>query len=264
MKTGIALWLFPEMTLPENIAFFAGKNFEAVSLVGRHVEQLAGETGDRIVHLLELHHLALTVHHKLPDPEDADARERFGRDVEMLRRWHGDHRLLTGLTFDMPKNRGQLLDDLRHVLETFADTDIFICCEDFPLNEEQRLLLDGLDETYPNLGILIDLGHLNLRVTKEDPEQDMAAAVRRHLRAVPLTIRELHVHNNDGLSDQHQRLGVGTLPVEAAAAQLREIGFDGISTTEFVPEWNDIHGREAYDLAIDAARQWELLLGDNA
>jgi len=264
MRTGIAVWNFKEKGLLENIEQFARAGFRAVSHVGGQFVKLDDDTLTGLADLLHRHERAFTIHHKLPDPGDPEECDAFAPQTDIIRQFHDERHPLAGLTFDTWYDIGRLLPHLRYALETFADTDVFICCEDFPLNEEQRLLLDGLDETYPNLGILIDLGHLNLRVTKEDPEQDMAAAVRRHLRAVPLTIRELHVHNNDGLSDQHQRLGVGTLPVEAAAAQLREIGFDGISTTEFVPEWNDIHGREAYDLAIDAARQWELLLGDNA
>ena len=261
MRTGVALWGYRKVPLPENVAFFAGANFRAGSILGTDVWKHDEDTTRRFVTLLKLHDVALTVHHKLPDPEDPEAPEAFRREIDLIRAWHDRHDVLTGLTFDAPGDKALLMPHLYHVLEVFRDTNVFICCEDFPLNEEQQRILDGLDETFPHLGVLIDLGHLNLRVTKEDPEQDRVEAVRRHLRAVPLTICELHVHNNDGLSDQHRHLGAGTLPVDAAGAALREIGFDGISTLEFMPEWSDIHGREAYDLALASRDLWERSLG---
>ncbi|HUW56425.1 MAG TPA: TIM barrel protein [Planctomycetota bacterium] len=261
MRTGVALWGYGKVPLPENVAFFAGAHFHAGSILGTDVWKHDEDTVRRFVTLLELHDVALTVHHKLPDPEDPEAPESFRREIDLIRTWHDRHGVLTGLTFDAPGDKARLMPHLRRVLEAFRDTDVFICCEDFPLNEEQHRILDGLDDAFPNLGVLIDLGHLNMRVTVEDPEQDRAGAVRRHIRAVPLPIRELHVHNNDGVSDQHRHLLEGTLPVDAAGAALREVGFDGISTLEFMPEWSNVRGREAYDLALASRDLWENALG---
>jgi len=261
MRTGIAVWNFKEKGLLENVEHFARAGFRAASHVGGRFVKLDDDALAGLADTLHRHELTFTVHHKLPDPGNPEECDAFAPQMDKIRQFHDERHPLAGLTFDTWYDIDQLLPHLRYALEAFRDTDVFVCCEDFPLDETQRRLLDGLDETFPNLGVLIDLGHLNMRVTKENPDQDRADAVRRHLHAVPLTIRELHVHNNDGLRDQHQHLLAGTLPVAAAAAVLREIGFDGISTIEFVPEWNDIRGREAYDLAVTCGRTWEETLG---
>lgn len=264
MLSGIALWLYGEKSLSENVSCFVQSGFRAVSCVGRNFTQFDDGAQRELAGLLREHGLALTIHHKLPDPENREETGAFAGEIAMIRRFHDALHPVAGVTFDKRNEFDLLRPHFRGVLETFRDTDTFVCCEDFPLNDEQLASFDGLEREFPNLGVLIDLGHLSMRVMKEDLQQDRARAVRRHIRAVPLTIRELHVHNNDGYSDEHADLATGTLPVEAAADALREIGFDGISTIEFVPEWNDVHGEAAYDLADASRSRWEAALGARA
>ena len=269
MRTGIALWNHKDKGFLEKVEFFAANGFRAVSALGGQFVQIDEATGDGLAELLRRHDLAFTIHHKLPSDEKPPTPEEFPSHLDVFLRWQRRHRLLTGLTFDVGPDPDVWMPHLRETLSAFRDEEVFICCEDFPLTDAARAKLGGLEKEFPRLGILVDLGHMNLRLTARRGDACVAPApacsapadVERYLRAIPLPIRELHVHNNDGLRDQHQHLGSGTLPVAVAGATLRAMKFDGISTIEFVPSWNDIPSPEGCELALASARQWESALG---
>ena len=257
MKMGIALWNHREKGFLEKVEFFAANGFRAVSALGGQFVRIDEATGDALAELLRRHDLAFTIHHKLPSDDKPPTPEEFPSHLDMILRWQRKHRLLTGLTFDVGADPDVWMPHLRSTLEAFRGEDTFIGCEDFPLNDAARVRLGGLEKEFPRLGILVDLGHMNLRLTKSLGRTPAPADIEGYLRAIPLPVRELHVHNNDGLRDQHQHLGVGTLPVAAAGATLGAMKFDGISTIEFVPSWNDIPSPEGYELALASARIWE-------
>jgi len=261
MRTGVALWNHREKDLLEKLEFFADAGFRAVSALGGQFVTMDDETGDRLAEGLRRRSLAFTIHHKLPYGEKPPTSAEFPSHVETFLRWQRRHGLLAGLTFDVDAEMfEQWLPHLRHTLEAFRGEDVFVACEDFPLTEEARRRMGGMDREFPRMAVLIDLGHMNLRLTKELGRVPAPGDVERYLRAVPLPIRELHVHNNDGLADQHQHLGAGTLPVKAAGAALHSMGFDGISTIEFVPSWNHIESPAGYDLALASAEAWRKAL----
>ena len=280
MRMGVALWNHRDKDLVEKVEFFAAAGFQAVSALGGQFVQLDEPTGDALAAALRRHDLALTVHHKLPYGSKPPTPEEFPAHLDAVLRWQRRHRLLTGFTFDVDASLfDQWLPHLRETLSAFRGEDTFIACEDFPLDAAARERMGGLDREFANLAILVDLGHMNLRLTKalgqtlgtsapqsgEALRGRSAADVERYLRAIPLPIRELHVHNNDGLRDQHQHLGAGTLPIAAAGRTLHAMGFDGISTIEFVPSWNDIPSAEGYPLALESAETWaNALKGANA
>lgn len=59
----------------------------------------------------------------------------------------------------------------------------------------------------PRLGLCLDVGHANSRVS-ETPPLDWISPMAPYLRHV-------HLHNNDGDMDLHQSLGDGSVPMEA-------------------------------------------------
>lgn len=59
----------------------------------------------------------------------------------------------------------------------------------------------------PRLGLCLDVGHANSRVS-ETPPLDWISPMAPYLRHV-------HLHNNDGDMDLHQSLGEGSVPMEA-------------------------------------------------
>jgi sugar phosphate isomerase/epimerase len=107
--------------------------------------------------------------------------------------------------------------------------------EDFPRDARARdffrqALAPLLDS--PRLGILIDLGHMHFWLNSRPCYRGVTP--KQYIAGVPLRIREVHVHDNDGTSDAHRPLGEGTMDIAAVARALRAVGFDGVCTVEVV------------------------------
>jgi hypothetical protein len=261
MRTGIALWNHAGESDAEKAALFADAGFRAASSLGARFVAMNDDAGDRLAEVVRARGLAFTVHHRLPYGDKPPLPAEFPGHIERILRWQRRHGLLTGLTFDVD---AAMFDawapHLRATLEAFRGEETFVACEDFPLDAAALAKLGGMEKAFPHLAILIDLGHMNLRLTKALGRTPSAEEVEKYLRAIPFPIRELHVHNNDGLRDQHQHLGAGTLPFAAAGRTLAAMGFDAISTIEFVPSWNDVPADKGRELAVASARTWEQAL----
>jgi sugar phosphate isomerase/epimerase len=73
---------------------------------------------------------------------------------------------------------------------------------------------------------------MNLRQTKKNDHTDEAFITA--FADLPLTVRELHLHDNKGVNDNHMYLGYGTLPLPAVVKGLQKTNFDGVVTIEIV------------------------------
>jgi len=79
------------------------------------------------------------------------------------------------------------------------------------------------------VGILLDLGHLNLALRSAwCPHR----TPRDFILALPAPVLEVHLHDNHGEVDEHLPPGVGTSDMEAAFDALGERGFQGFVTVE--------------------------------
>lgn len=74
----------------------------------------------------------------------------------------------------------------------------------------------------PFLGLALDVGHAHLLPEGVDP----------WLTAFPEQIAHLHLHDNDGVLDQHLPIGEGNIPYPAILEDLQAIGFTGTGTLE--------------------------------
>lgn len=128
--------------------------------------------------------------------------------------------------------RGKVLFDregtlwaLRETSRALAGTGVPLALENWKINSDwaefERLAREaGADA---KLGMLLDLGHLNL--LKGDPAERASM--------IPLPIYEVHVHDNSGESDEHLPLGRGALPLERIVEGLRENSAGAVWTLEF-------------------------------
>lgn len=97
----------------------------------------------------------------------------------------------------------------KKLLQTLPDA-VTIALENV-MEPEPGLLLalvQGVDD--PRLGLCLDVGHANLT---EVPPLEWISPMTHWLRHV-------HLHNNDGRSDQHQELDRGTIPMKAVLETL--------------------------------------------
>jgi len=147
-------------------------------------------------------------------------------------------------------------------LDLTAGTQVRVGVEDFPINADAMgTFADELAPVAgdPRWGILIDIGHMHMRLCGEGYYAGMTVA--EHLAQVPLEIIELHVHDNNGQADQHAPLGAGTVDFTEVAAAVCDAGFDGVSTSEIVPRGQGVESlKEAIPLARRSLEYWRQVL----
>jgi len=257
MRYAVGVWNFRHAaaSLPELVSVFADMGFDAVSLLPREVLDLGASERGALLAVVEARGLGVTVHGNF-DLTPGDA----GRLMETL-----GPRLLA-LTMDAAKAKGEagprfdtarmgaLLSEIERLSR---GTDLRFGVEDFPLDaatlEAARAHLGPVADC-PRFGLLVDLGHMNLRRREAGPYEGLSMAA--YLAGPPVPIVEVHVHDNDGTRDQHAPLGAGNLDFAEAARALADLGFDGVSTVEIAP---DLHGADragSVRLAGQALETW--------
>lgn len=276
MRFGIASWAFPEIDLNEKVNLFADLGFDAISFFGLwELEEAEWPVCQSVGRALERRKMIATVHTKFASPGAKDTTlappEHFRRRMKRLTDWHAEFGGLATIMFDplaKPEDADQHLmaemaADLRTTLEITEGTEIKVGVEDIPLDGGQLAALNGLADESDRLGLLIDLGHLNMRIHNmaEFDETGSSDLIHRFFQELPLKVWELHVHNNDGTADQHAPLTEGNADFESMAAALREIGFDGVSTLEFGP--GDMPVEEALKIEERDLRHWRALMEEH-
>ena len=267
---GIAVWNFEGDDIAAKLRMFAEMGYTAASINNRSLDLLSDEDESRIAETADEHDLALTFHGGFTD-ESQDSQVAVRR-AERIARLHERTGRVACTSYDVPgtpvpgccsrKEPERILGMLEDVLRTMNGTGVKVLLEDCPLYAEDAVRIDGLRERYPHLGVLIDLGHMNLRLRepRHDPRPLDPGAVEAYLRRVPWEIAELHVHSNDGTRDQHAPPYAPNADMAEAARVLREIGFDGISTIELVPKWCGLPDDEIEDACRRSLEHWRGLL----
>jgi sugar phosphate isomerase/epimerase len=256
MQTGLAIWHYPQRSLVENTTFFLSHGFQSVSSNGREFLALTGDKtqSDALSEALEAYNAPFTVHHKLPDPDDARECELFFAQIDQMRQWQQQYGKVTILSFDTWYDRERLYPYLLYAVKSFRGSNTRICCEDYPLNSGETGTLNGL-EREPHFGILIDLGHMYLRLHKIGDTS--LSALRKALEMLPLPIFELHIHSNDGQKDDHYFISVENTFLNSWAGEVKAFGFDGIATLECVPGWHNLTGQIGDEVVLRDLNTWK-------
>ena len=113
--------------------------------------------------------------------------------------------------------------------------------------EPENFVLIKEKADIPDLGLLIDIGHLNLYVRRMGKKAD------EYIEALPFDIRELHLHDNDGVRDYHLPLHArhgSILPVMGdVVSGLKKKGFDGTVTLEVIPYGQRVYTKDEEGMA---------------
>lgn len=245
MLRSIALWNYGDDQIA-NAFRFKELGFEAFSFLGRLFDQQTPEEDAAVAECMKQLQAPMTIHHRLPNPADAEAVAQFMRNMEHIRTWQKQYGLLTGLTFDFWHAPELLCPILGKVLPMFRGSGIFLACEDHPLDEKEMACFAPYITPEDNFGILIDCGHMHLRHTNAG--KTGAEDVVKALVNLPLPLKEVHLSGNHGLRDEHLPPEEGTFPMEGFVRGLQLLGFDGPCTIERVP-----HG-EAYETSVLKAK----------
>jgi sugar phosphate isomerase/epimerase len=243
VAVGIASWHLGELPLAERLCWVAGQGFGAVSLLDRELTA-QGPRGLDAEAERELGRLGLAVsvhmsYASWDDPQqEALFRRALGRAATLAR--ETGRVACIGIDPVNFRERGSVVYDpdgtlaaIELVAGAVEGLGVAVAVETWRINpepEEFLRLARGLGGT--ELGILLDLGHVNLMT--DDPP----AAVAR----LPLPVHEVHLSDNCGDSDDHLPLGRGTLPLEDCTRELVRRGFDGLWTLEFRPAYRQEDG----------------------
>ncbi|HET6455453.1 MAG TPA: TIM barrel protein, partial [Armatimonadota bacterium] len=267
-RIGIAVWNFEGTELSPKLRIFAEMGYTAASINGRLLDSLSVEDEAEADTILDECDLLLTVHGGLRDSEGVAAIRR----AERIIRWHQRTGRIVCSSYDVPRVTiaegvrrvapEPILGIFEEVVSAFAGTGIRVLLEDCPTDPEHISRLEGWSGKYPHLGILVDLGHMNLRLREpsHDPQALKPGAVEAYLKGIPWEIVELHVHSNDGSRDQHAPPYAPNADLRTAARVLREIGFKGISTIELVPCWCRMPTEEIIPACRKSLEYWSDLL----
>ncbi len=264
-RIGIAIWNFEGERLGPKLRSFAEMGYTAASINNRSLDSLSDEEESEAAGVAQECDLALTFHGGLLDTPAIARAERIAR-------WHERTGRVANTSYDVPgvpvpgycnrKEPEQIFGVLEDVLSVMAGTGVRVLIEDCPLYPSDAERMQGWTEKHPHLGVLIDLGHMNLRLRepRHDPQPLRPGAIEAYLKGVPWKIEEVHVHSNDGTKDQHAPPYAPNADMVTAARVLREIGFQGISTIEFAPSWCGMAEEEIIPACRRSLEFWRDLL----
>jgi sugar phosphate isomerase/epimerase len=260
---GIATWNFSEGTLADRIDRFAGMGFEAVSLLASHAAAMSrGETPE-VEEAIRASSLGVAIHGGMGNPLDETA---LLADFEAFAEWHARTGALRTVNYDAASKSvdGQSVYDsdgmrsvLRKMLEMSKGAGYTVGVEDWPRDPEMLEPVADLLE-FPHYGILIDLGHMNMRINAVDSPYPMQRA-QTYLDNIKLPINELHIHNNDGVRDQHAPLDLGTADFRAVAQMLKPRCARTLSTTEIAPQLCGLDDEVCIHASGEALALWREL-----
>jgi len=260
MRYGVAIWNYQEegVALPRLAEELAGFGFDALSFLPGPLVKCEEPEARDLLALMQERGLVATVHGGFDMTR--------GHVETIVSRYGGCLRALTfdaawtadscGMFYDGPRMAPFLLE----VEEVMKDTSVQFAVEDFPLDsralERHRADLGPLLDC-PRYGILIDVGHLNLRLRRAGYFKSQTPA--EYIRRVPVPIIEIHVHDNAGETDSHGHIGFGNVDFEEVARGLREVGFDGISTIEIAPSFHGSTPGASKPRAKESLEKWRTI-----
>lgn len=265
MKNGLAIWHYPHRTIEENIRYFARQGFPAVSVHGAQwIEALNRGEGPLLAAAVRESGVSLTVHYCMPRSHEAEQVERYHQGLEALAAWQETYGAIEILSFDVP---APIRDDIVPYLNDAMScvTGCPVALEDFGLTPDERRQIEPLKGNR-RFGYLIDLGHMFIRLcgkntsgkplftnhfdecpANEAPSYD---EFMRALASKEFPVFEMHLHNNDGVSDLHWFLENGSLDIPMIARVVRDVDFQGIMTIESAPGYKFECRGEAADRGI--------------
>ncbi len=258
MHTSLAVWNFAWQgeALGSAVDRAADLGCDTVSLLPQ--QWLEASPGDRqlLQDALERSDLAVTLHGKFSLVAD-DLRRLVDALSPRLRCLTFDRLDAAGPYGPIPDPQG-MAEHLRLAGELTAASGARFGVEDYPLNARELTECRqawGAVAEQERLGVLVDVGHLNLRLRSAGGVDGQA--VEAAIAALPLEVVEIHIHDNSGLRDTHQPLGEGNLPVSRVARALRAAGSAGVvHTVEIAPSLHGATAEEDWPAVGRALDRW--------
>ena len=237
MRIGCAGWMLGKDRFTDAVQAARDAGLNAVSFTWSPQESLSINEQDELFELMENHDIVTTFHTAVGMKGDTEWQKVLKRRLALIREWHEQTGRLTCVTFDpgnIDNNEPWRLDlagssnTVRSAVEVFVPLGVRVAIENgFSFLHTISELKEFAEAIKPmQADMLLDLGHLNMCFQKYgwDPGE--------FIRECPMEIIEIHIHDNDGDTDQHMPLGQGNLDLKPIVAALKARGFDGVATLE--------------------------------
>jgi len=252
VRIGCATWMMGVSTLPESIQRAVECGARAVSFLMTPQKYQRPGDEQKILDLVGRHDLDVTCHNTLGRAEEEpDPLPRLQDEIDDIIEWHAASGRVRCVSFDPASHEArpgeEPIIDIEKTIELLKYTTDRLWRRGIPTAVENWLgnsNIDAFEATKQGvgneaLGALVDLGHLNIAVNTGITR---GLSADEFITRMPLTIREVHVHYNDGIHDLHAPLEPHSIVIEQAVRALARRGFNGIATIE--------HGRSG-DLPAD-------------
>ncbi|MBM3476342.1 MAG: sugar phosphate isomerase/epimerase [Armatimonadetes bacterium] len=260
MRYATAIWNYAEegVRLPELVREFVGFGYDTISFSSGNFGDMKDPDVREAARVIEEQRLGVTVHCAFD----------FGIEgVTKVLELFGD--AVLAVTFDpmsevdscgMCFATGAMAPAIAEILRRSEGSELRVGIEDLPLDEKAleryREDLGPLAEE-PRYGMLIDVGHLNMRLRRW--KYFAGLPVAEYITRIPVPIIEAHLHDNNGEGDQHGYLGFGNLDFAAVAEGLKAAGFEGVSTVEIAPSFHGSTPAASKPRAKESLAQWKAL-----
>lgn len=256
MRYAAASWTYAKKSpdVAEHISKFVLLGYDTISFTPYQVLQWDSAGRAEVLAALAAHDLQVTLHGNSVDTV---------ANIVDLQDWLGSR--LINYTMDGPmrwESLGTLFDGqaigrhLSGVERATRGSKVRLGVEDFPVDrrawDAHARHLEPLADS-GRWGMLIDVGHYNLRRQFLPPPAEFLAGL-------PVPLLELHVHDNDGVTDQHGPIGFGNMDFAPFAQAVKAIGFDGVSTIEVAPSFHGRKPAEALDESHTTLDAWRRLI----
>jgi len=263
MKSGIMLYSVADKFLEESIR--AGSETTTI-----YTEPIRFDP-NKFVEMVKDKDLAITMHGPL-------RREDRGYVQEMVERLSPK---VYAVTYDFPRKKiekgievdfEKINEEFLSLKDFFEKQNVYFGLEDFPFEPSDLERIDEAVKNSPYYGMLLDIGHLNIRIIRSHYYRGLLELGHSNLRIVtspdlsyenldviirniPVPIMEVHVHDNKGEEDNHQYIGFGNNRFEDHARALIKAGFNGVSSLEI-----DFKTEEQQIKAGESLRIWKGLI----
>ena len=251
MKNGVAIWHYPHRSLIENVRYFAACGYDSVSIHGNSLYSALStdESARELAQAVKSTGVLLTVHSALPQDHTKAATDAYRAKIDAYAKWQREYRLIHILSFDVLQGiRDHITEYVEYAMSALPET--YVALEDFGLNDnELKQLAPFVGNRH--FGFLVDVGHMCIRLhgkntsgltlfsnSKAEGEPKGAPSYEDYLyafRSKSFPIFEIHLHQNDGVSDIHQFLDTGVIDMGAIRRVLDTVAFEGIVTLECAP-----------------------------
>jgi sugar phosphate isomerase/epimerase len=273
-RMGIATWAIDGESLSSKLRILANIGYDAACVLGNFLNEIPADDLASVERILHERDMVITVHSNFGRPKGEVDEKACLAQAERILEWHKRTGRVECLSYDAPWKEitkgvfridpTSILGVFEKVLDLTPESGMRVALEDCPLDDDEAVPFADW-EKYPHWGILVDLGHMNMRLRepKHDVQPLKPGAVEEFLRGIPAPILELHVHSNDGSEDDHLPPYMGNADLATAAHTLKQIGFSGVSTIEFGRAWCNSDAEQILHAARESMGYWSKLMSSS-